>query len=63
MATKEKGKHVGPSPERAFRNPFDGGYDSQSGSMTEKTIDSPSDTVTGCGIPAKGGYDNLWEGK
>lgn len=60
-----KGSAVGPDyAEERFRNPFVGpGLDEQYGTEGEKTLVSPSDTVSGNGIGVRHEYDELWEGK
>jgi hypothetical protein len=60
-----KGSAVGPDyAESRFRNPFDGPeLDEQYGTEGEKTIVSPSDTVSGKGVPLHHSYDEYWEGK
>ena len=60
-----KTKEVGPDyPDERFRNPFNGpGIDSQYGSDTSKTLDSPTATAEGPGIPLNHEYDKYWEGR
>jgi len=64
MKRVRKGKAVGPDYDgELYRNPFAAGLDHESGDTTTKTLDSPSATPTGVGIPLYHNYDKNWEGK
>lgn len=61
--SERKSTATGPdySSER-FRNPFNGpGIDYECGSEESKTINSPTATIEGMGLPLHHDYDAYWE--